>query len=71
MTTKGDAILTVLREKGPLSPGALAKALSLKSTSTLAYQIKPLLKSGVVLVTGTTHTRQFSLPPRLRAKEAP
>ena len=71
MTTKGDAILTALREKGPLSPGALAKVLKLASTSTLAYQIKPLVKSGAVIATGKTLDRQFSLPPRSRAKEAP
>jgi DNA-binding Lrp family transcriptional regulator len=71
MTRKGEAILTALRAKSPQSPGALAKALKLGSVSTLAYQMKPLLKSGAVIATGVTASRQFSLPPRSAAKEAP
>jgi len=68
---KVDAILKALRAKSPRTPGDLAKALKLRPP-TLAYQLKPLLKSGVVLATGTTADRQFSLPPQSRAaKEAP
>jgi DNA-binding transcriptional ArsR family regulator len=68
---KVEAILTALRAKSPRTPGELAKTLKLKR-ATLNYQLKPLLKSGAVLATGTTADRQFSLPPRSRAaKEAP
>lgn len=71
MTTHGAGILTALRAKSPRSPGDLAKALKV-STATLRYQIKPLLKSGAVVATGITHSRQFSLPGRsTAAKEAP
>ena len=67
-----EAILAALRGKSPQAPGELAKALKLASTGTLSYQIKPLLKRGAVVATGTTTTRQFSLPPRSKAaKEAP
>jgi len=66
---KGEAILAALRKNSPQSPRALAKVLKLASTSTLNYQLKPLIKSGAVVVSGTTNDRQVSLPGR--AKEAP
>jgi len=66
---KSDAILSALRAKSPQSPRALAKTLKLASTSALHYQLKPLIKSGAVVVSGTTNDRQVSLPGR--AKEVP
>jgi len=70
--TKGDAILEALRVKSPQAPGELARALKIPRPR-LTYQLKPLITSGAVVVTGNgTRDRQFSLPPRSRAaKEAP
>jgi hypothetical protein len=69
---KVDAILTALRVKSPQAPADLAKVLKLRSVSTLAYQMKPLLNSGAVLATGVTADRRYSLAPRSKAaKEVP
>jgi DNA-binding transcriptional ArsR family regulator len=56
--------------KSPQSPGELAKTLKMPRPR-LTHQLKPLLKSGAVIATGSTTTRQLSLPARSRAKEAP
>jgi DNA-binding transcriptional ArsR family regulator len=65
---KRNAILAALKTKSPQTPGELAKVLKLK-LPTLAYQMKPLLKRRAVIASGSTASRQFSLPGR--AKEAP
>ena len=70
MTDAGLRILAALQDHSPQSPGELAKTLKIPRPN-LAYQIKPLLKSGAVVATGATINRQFSLPSRRAPKEAP
>jgi DNA-binding transcriptional ArsR family regulator len=64
-------ILEQLRKHGePMTPRELAQALKIQRPA-LTHRMKPLLKSGAVLATGATMNRQFKLPARSRAKEAP
>jgi len=71
VTDTGQKILAALKAKSPQAPAALAKALKMRRHA-LTYQLKPLITSGAVVATGTTRSRQFSLPPRSKAaKEAP
>jgi len=65
-----ERILAVLRERGPILPSALAKAVKLER-STLAVHLKQLTKTGLVEITGSTRNRQVSLPRKTAAKEAP
>ena len=71
MTETGQKILAALKAKSPQAPAALAKAVKMQRPA-LTYHLKPLITSGVVVATGATMNRQFSLPPRSKAaKEAP
>ena len=71
MTKQGAVILAALRGNGPMSPGDLAKRAKLER-SAVSYHLRPLIKSGAVIATGSTNDRQVSLPPRsAAAKEAP
>jgi hypothetical protein len=55
------AILDILRVKGPQSPGELMKRAGFENLAALRYNLKPLLKSGAVVATGKTTARQISL----------
>jgi DNA-binding transcriptional ArsR family regulator len=70
VTKHGERIIAALRTTSPQTPRDLAKALKL-ARPALAYHMRPLLKSRAVLATGHTGNRQFTLPPRTAAKEAP
>jgi len=70
VTKYGERILAALRATSPQTPRDLAKALKL-ARPALTYHMKALLARRVVIATGHTGNRQFSLPPRSAAKEAP
>jgi hypothetical protein len=65
------AILDILRAKSPQSPGELMKRAGFHNLAALRYQLKPLMKEGLVTVTGATMNRQVSLGRARAAKEAP
>lgn len=64
-------ILARLRERSPRAPGELAQACGLNSSSALAYHLKPLLKARQVAAIGKGSARQYTLPGKTPAKEAP
>lgn len=68
---QGAAILATLKKHGGvMKPGDLSRALKLEPAA-LRYQLKPLVKSKAVVVTGKTMSRRISLPGANAPKEAP
>lgn len=49
-----------------MKPGALAAALKI-SVPTLRYRLKPFVKAGRVVITGSTMTREIRLSPARRS----
>lgn len=71
MTEKQQEILTALRGKGSPSLGSFSGSMKFASTTSLMYHVKPLVKRGLVAVTGSTNDRRICLAGTRTAKEVP
>jgi predicted HTH transcriptional regulator len=71
VSERGQAILDAVKERGPISPGDLARRLKFPNINGLRYHLNPLLASRALVATGQTANRLISLPGQKRpAKEA-